>query len=130
MTPINSVDHAYMAGIRNFSEALGYKAAFEAIEQAFLNASDATVRQAFNLEGGFFKELAELVAQYPNWNVRFFNTETGPAANISAIDVQQGLGEKLEIEDKIHALYAKYNKLPGLSEFVSALRLTDKKPEE
>jgi hypothetical protein len=128
MPPTNSIDHAYAAGIDSFAHALGYKAAFEIMEREFDKASDAFNRQVGHLDGGFYKELVALVEEYPNWNVRFFNTKTGPAANISARDDKQTQGEKPEIEEKIRALYARYNKLPGLPGVVGALRLTDEKP--
>jgi hypothetical protein len=115
MPPTGPVDALYASGIELICQAIGYKAAFEALQGAFEKLADSSRRHLFSIEGAFANDIAEIVARHPAWNIRFAEGDSGFQVEVAG---RTGMGatrdEAEEIQREIQAAFARHNKFPGL----------------
>ena len=123
MPPATAIEQVYADAIDSYSRAIGYEAALGILVQAFLDLKDATLRQAFHIDGGLMKEFAEIVDRYPRWRIWFFPDRneveiTRPAG------APGGEEERDEIARELSAAFDRWNKLPGIPGIRDAFKIT------
>jgi hypothetical protein len=126
MPPTTDEERHYADGIDRYSRALGYKAAYDALDREYQRAHDATMRQLFSIDGAFANtDLQEIRSRHPNWVINY--EKKGDkiwAAGLRGPSDAEGRIEAEEIMDEIRAATAKRNLLPGIPGFADAIQMT------
>jgi hypothetical protein len=126
MPPTTDEERHYADGIDRFSQVLGYRAAYEALDREYQRAHDATMRQLFSIDGAFANtDLQEIRSRHPNWVIDYEKIgEKVWAARLRGPSDAQGQIEAKQIMDEINAAAAKRNQLPGLPGIADAMHMT------
>jgi hypothetical protein len=112
----NPLDDYYADGITKLISFIGKKAAFEILVKEGLNRLEVMQKQVVSIEGAFARDIADFFNEYPDWTIKFNQSEAGfilqTRRHIKDKMTDEEMSAKVqEIETRFRELFQKHNKL-------------------